>query len=146
MEKCSIVPSCLKYQNIKQKFFYWNMTTMTFSHYGGYVGKKHIAGKTAMERLCSPHQITQRYQFSFKSDKLKLRHVGQFKKKMLLRTKFRYYHHVRLIKLPQDINFHWNQTQFKFFDVVAILKKSVTKKYRHLFHTKYNMFQFELSL
>ena len=36
------------------------------------------------------------------------------KKKWWLGTKFRWFHHVRHINIPQDINFHWNRTKLKF--------------------------------
>ena len=35
------------------------------------------------------------------------------KKKWWLGTKFQWYHHVRHVKLQQDINFHWNRTKLK---------------------------------
>ena len=54
------------------------------------------------------------------------------KKWRLQRTIFKYYHHVRHIKLPQDINFHWNRTKLKFSRIGGHFEKKMTARKKNL--------------
>ena len=101
---------------------------------------------------CSPHEITQRSKFSFKSDKVDiLQYGGHFGKKMDAWKKILYFHHVRHIKVPQDINFHCNRTKLTFSRYGSHFEKNSGPEFFFdstiIFATpKYNMFQLELSL
>ena len=48
------------------------------------------------------------------------------------KEQFKYYHHVRHIKLPQDINFHWNRTKLKFSRIGGHFEKKMTARKKFL--------------
>ena len=62
----------VRHINIPQDInFHWNRTKLKFLQYGGHFEKKMVArNKISMVPSCSPRQITPRYQFSLKSDKV----------------------------------------------------------------------------
>ena len=50
------------------------------------------------------------------------------KKKWWLWTKFRWFHHVRHINIPQDINFHWNGTKLNFLRYGSHFEKKMVAR------------------
>ena len=123
----------VRHINIPQDInFHWNRTKLKFWRYDSHFEKKMVArNKISMVPSCSLHQYTPRYKFSLKSDKVEIFAIWRpfWKKKWWLWTKFQWYHHVRHVKLSQDINFHWNRTKLTFLRNGSHFEKKMVVRY-----------------